>query len=912
MKIEELRQALIYHYQSEGHSLLCADGSFPYSDKDIELVCGSLVHVRNGTLQVVHLTVKEYIQSCSGTDSSALLIEVGNASSRLAIVCLSFLGFNCTQPITNFETSKIDIQQLCAKTPFIEYAVTFWMFHLVRCEGKDSLEVFKHFTRTFYSSSTFCWMEMYFALHPSNLPDLLLFLDEIRNLGSSLGEISLPLEDSSFSFMTGWCAAMEQVLKEYGSALVLQPFQIHYLNLAFAFSTGMLAEMYDKFGNVNAREKSSRFEINQHLRKPSKEVPPYGRLQGDIGGFEQGVGLFLYDSRREAYIWSPGCLSDTCEFVLFVQSATHGKQLRPVKCHVDPAADGTKRFYRKPAYSMSKDGTVLLILVYTFENQALTLVWQIEEYLDFSKGLHAPPWACLRFRFLSKHVKDFADLWVHTMCFAFRVDGGFCTPAGLLDSAFKTVSPTMADILQPLLVPRLDTVLYSGNGEFLFIYKRSVSPPVIEKLTWPHLEEVATFRPWDMARAALGSSPNPTLADLDVLFMYIIVIAVSPSGRYLVLQCIFHFGSDHAVLLDTVSGKVVEMGWELPGPSSFHNFSHDETEINIFVRSIGDSHMELIKYAGLPDHGFLKSQRVFFPAKTLSSSGNSWYVSNDHRLAVVATSSGVIQRIEFSHELELLDTPETIDHERDRFFGTRVFVSQDSDQFAHLHWKGNNVCLQVREAANVGSILRNLEFGKEKSSVSITMSPDLSILVIGRNVYNIGLLDDQITSEPVQISDIHLNSEVIVSSSNIFIAIISRSDCRYGEPIPVTAFRVFRLNVKGTSPVPIRSLLPGIARIISAEFHSSLPLMAIVYLLESGLSPFDDIDMSKLLKKDRHTRDWVVLTYFHVAIIDLNTENISHVQTLGNPTLQLFRRLESNKVDIFYRVESLTFWQSLV
>lgn len=885
--------------------MLCADGSFPYSDKDIELVCGSLVHIRNGTLQVVHLTVKEYIQSCSGTDSSALLIEVGNASSRLAIVCLSFLGFNCTQPITNFETSKIDIQQLCAKTPFIEYAVTFWMFHLVRCEGKDSLEVFKQFKRTFNSSSTFCWMEMYLALHPSNVPDLLLFLDEIGNLGSSLGEISLPLEDSSFSFMAGWCAAIKRVLKEYGSALVLQPFQIHHLNLASTFSTGMLAEMYDNFGNVNAREKSSRFEINQHLRKPSKEVPPYRRLQGDIGGFEKGVGLFLYDSRREVYIWSPDRLSDTCEFVLFVQSATHGKQLRPVKCHVDGEANDSK-LLREPAHSMSKDGTVLLIILYTSEGEALTLVWQIEEYLDFSKGLHAPPWACLRFRFSSKHVRNFGRLWFHPMCLAFRVDGGFCTPAGLLDSAFKTVSPTWADILQPLLNPRIDVVFYSGNGEFLFIHKNSVSPPVIEKLTWPHLEEVATFRLWDMARAALRSSPNPTLANSDDS-SYIDVIAVSPSGRYLALQCTVPPQPDYAVLLDTVSRKAVEMGWEPSGASSFH-FSNDETEINIFVPPHWNPPVKLIKYAGLPDHGFLKSEREFSLPLTLSSPINRWYVSNDHRLAIVATPSGVIQRIKFSHKLELLDTPKTIDHEMAGFVVIGVFVSQDGDQFAHLHEKGKNLCLQVREVANVGSILRNLEFGVEKPSsvLPITMSPDLSILVIGQKIYKIGLLDDQITSEPVQISDIPVDDDckVIVSSSNIFIACVPKKDF-LKLPIPVTAFRVFRLDVEGTSLVPMRSLLPGVAEIMSVEFHSSLPRMAIVYILESELSAFKAT--STLSKNDHQARNQVV-TYSQVAIIDLNTANIRHVQILGDPTLQLVRRLESNKVDIFHHVKSLTFW----
>ena len=75
---------------------------------------------------------------------------------------------------------------------------------------------------------------------------------------------------------------MEQVLQEYGQVLVLRPFEIHYFNIDFAFSKGKLAELYGQFGNVDAREKSSRFEIFDHRRRPAREVPPHRRLQCDV------------------------------------------------------------------------------------------------------------------------------------------------------------------------------------------------------------------------------------------------------------------------------------------------------------------------------------------------------------------------------------------------------------------------------------------------------------------------------------------------------------------------------------------------------------------------------------------------------------------------------------------------------
>ena len=100
LKIDELRQALESHYISEGQSLLSADGSFPYSDKDIELVCGSLVTVRNETLQVVHLTVKEYIKSPSGSETLRLLKKMKGASLQLTLACLNFIEQVCAEPIS--------------------------------------------------------------------------------------------------------------------------------------------------------------------------------------------------------------------------------------------------------------------------------------------------------------------------------------------------------------------------------------------------------------------------------------------------------------------------------------------------------------------------------------------------------------------------------------------------------------------------------------------------------------------------------------------------------------------------------------------------------------------------------------------------------------------------------------------
>jgi hypothetical protein len=881
--MEELRQALTLHYQSEDHSLLCEDGSFPYSDKDIELVCGSLVHVRNGTLQIVHLTVKEYVLSYSRPDSSHELIKAESASSQLAIVCLSFLESNCTQSVSHFDTSEIDLQQLRINAPFIDYAVTFWMFHLAGSEGQDNLKLSKQFCKTFNSSSTFCWIETYLALHPSHLPDLVMFLDATRKWAMTLTQNCLPHRDSSFSFMIDWCVAMEQVLQEYGRALVLRPSQIHHLNLGFAFSTGRLAEMYETFGNINAREESSRFQIHHHLRQPPKELPSSRRLQGNFGQVRESPNLFLYDSRRDIYILSPR-VEDSREIALFVQSATSGNQLRPVKCEIDLEAASTLRKMDVMAYDMSKDGKFLLIIVGFYEESplwhesCLTLIWQVEEDLDFSKGLYAGPWACLKF----KCVSDYFIRWQHRMCIAFRSDGVFCTPAGLIDSALKTVSPTSADILKILAKSYGDSVLYSGNGEYLFIVKHSVRPGMIEKFALQNLEKVAQF---ELATVVLRVGPDaPSGTILDIFDIR--VVTVSPSGRYLVFGVTL---DGYHILLDTISRKTAGMKWHTYDTDlvrSFPRFADDESEINILSAFPGRPMLEMVNYAGLPSNVFLKSRQVF-PHSYQFNSWDRWYISNDHKLAIVATISGVIQRMKLSDKVEFLDEPYMID---DNVYnpGHRVFLSQDGDRLAHLYFGEDKACLEVLEISNAGKTLRHLELGKIGSDTRpMTMSPDLSILAIGSKIYNLGFPDDQIASRSFEIVDFPVTqcSWCMMSFNNTFIiyfGIGKANNC------------AFRLDGKRTSWVHVQPSLPGDAVVSSAGFHPSLPLMAIIYKLKwEGHGRYD-----------RQTRN-----QSHVAIMDLNTESIRHVGDVGNSALPLVERLESNNINIFYRVMSLTFRQ---
>ena len=99
MKPNEVKKALSVLYEIEGDAPLLMDHTSSDSDKYIELICGSLVDVRKGTLQVVHLTVKEFLRANDESRDSVpaeLPIDTEKASLMLTYICLECIRSDCS------------------------------------------------------------------------------------------------------------------------------------------------------------------------------------------------------------------------------------------------------------------------------------------------------------------------------------------------------------------------------------------------------------------------------------------------------------------------------------------------------------------------------------------------------------------------------------------------------------------------------------------------------------------------------------------------------------------------------------------------------------------------------------------------------------------------------------------------
>ena len=885
MKINELRQALESHYLSEGHSLLSADGSFPYSDKDIELVCGSLVTVRNGTLQVVHLTVKQYMKSQSGPKALCLSAGTEGASLQLTLACLGFLKRECAEPIADLspkrrigaEELELDPSLLRSKKPFLEYACFSWLAHMIDCKRIDALEVSTSLYRTFDSPSTFGWIESCMVLQPFSGPRLLLGLEDARDwINDSQIDGTLAV-DSSLSFVSNWCATMEQVLEEYSEVIQMQTAEIYYLDLASAFAAHGLMDTYEKHGGLIRRQRCSHFPTDRIPRLARKKVPPRRQLHTKYGT----LGLYIYEPNRDIFIWSYEFLCPGQDF-LYAQSASSGRQLSPVNDpQIYPSVHGGIFFH---SYAISKDGSHLAVVYQNYWQFLLVSIWEIQLTLDFTRRTQASSWA--RIIYISTlYGLSIRSGWRHP-CVAFNQDGVCCTPNGLVRTASRGISFIPNSSLQRLLVEDTQhdlepqSAIYSENGKFLFIFSKTI----ITKYSVPSLD--VCFQQSLSQMKSQGSM-------------------ASPSGRYVALFA-HHQASDPAkpkystLLVDTESGNTVVLpdstGQVKMGKPFLLHFSVDESEVvACYLDDFAGSYHLCIRYYT----GFLNEVRLKASGSCVGDVGRitRLYVSSDHRTAYPVAGSGEVQRIKFGDEIEFLDAPDTANE----YLSRLNFLSRDGSRWASVYDCSDKTQINIHTVLNRDERPRCIEL-QRKSSLRdsrhsfVTMSMDLSILVLDGDIHMVG--DSRLGELPIVSHTLELPRELIfgesagetrplaclVDPSNSYVAYLKQNRCQGGGPTCSDILALFRINADETSSPPLQLLLREDMSDISSNFHPSLPLLIVGFRLISEAGALDHI-----LREQYRERIHAPIPY-HVVVIDMSTMSKCAVeidQSLGFDMIEM-------------------------
>ena len=850
MKVDELKHALSLHHEIEGDTLL-----FEYAEKDIELVCGSLVSVRQGTLQVAHLTVKEFLTATHGPQSSTysdLLIDPAKASLHLTLACLKCIEANCTKSIVGLDPGmarldiKLDVEAVIQRqrqAPLVEYASLTWMMHLIECEEDQMIGISKAFQNAFDSPSTFYWVEACMAFQPDSVLHLLAGLEDVIDHVSGLALDHWPKNEASSIFLADWCCALRNVFEEHGLTLSHRPWEVHFLDLRNFFSK--IGQLHKQFGDTSGRDTTLRINGYNSPRLCWPEAQAHTQLQQDMGGVSKDKSIFfIHDERRRLYFWGE-CFVVLGNVRLFVQDATTGQRLPPaVKLDGEVGREGSVS-----GYGLSPSGEYVVVVYSTksrnrwWKENRLIVVWQISEEIRFKRRMRSEPWARITF-------SDQCDTGIFptTMPEIVFTDGDYClTPSGEIHLATGSRRPLL-DHLSNRSVSNEWIILdssYSQNGKYLFISE---------------MKKIGIRSIWRAIRVALFTETSEHICswkDTSRRLTY-----VSPSGRFLVLSpsgdgTSKDRGDEFLYLYDVDTGGTVQLPFaeRMHYREAKYQFVKHEMELIVFIPSFFGGTMNVLVWSDLQSDPSLKSHGRFKADYRIEPS--QIHVNQNESSALMVSASRVIQRVDLRTQVGFPDAPDVND---DCPYDISQ-VSKDGGRWALFRFGPKKAQLQITDLSSAKGPIHMLDLElppcDESHPRMATLSPDLSVLVIDAQVFRFskGLLNLTAASITIQgLPELLVRYRAssgpphwsllrcLISPCNSYILFISQRDSFAKESAPCEIY-AFRLDHLSRSSTRLDLHLPKDLTYISADFHPSQNLMLLSYSLSST---FDFLEVPSL------------------------------------------------------------------
>ena len=383
LQLNEVGEALKLEYATAAgdsrftQNLLC-------SVRELELVCGSLVTVKNQSIQLIHLSTKEFLLTPS--DLSPLertlhgfLVRRADDSALLASVCVTYLSSHCIPAKNSGENSYGGLPKISA--PLLDYACFYWILHIIESRLEAVVQHESKLQPFLESRKSFYWIERCFNVQREIRSQLNMGLQSLidwLSYETSRITVSKSLK-KPFSLLHYWAESYLQLLADYGPVLEVRPYEIHSIDPERVFSPshhGILESLsrYSSYDRhiVLEDSRSSRIVAN---------IPAYRTLQRHTSRDDQYAFFFL-DKRRGAFLAIDKAAGNAPR--IFCQEASTGRRLSPV---VDTEFGDELDSLEAKGASLSPDGRFLAVL-YTWRNGSIdsalyTAIWLLQEILDF-------------------------------------------------------------------------------------------------------------------------------------------------------------------------------------------------------------------------------------------------------------------------------------------------------------------------------------------------------------------------------------------------------------------------------------------------------------------------------------------------------------------------------------------------
>ena len=819
LTMDELREALSCQYQGQGHTLL-SDGEFPYTEKDIENMCGSLISIRHGQIQTVHQSTKEYLVGLGEdrvlSQNLSILPTPVNTSLQLTLACLTYQEQLCKSSLVKIQIfpfdqhpKGFDIRMLQANNKLLEYSFFYWIYHVVGCPIDHRESVIAIILEHFSNFMTVSWVVVSMSLDPRGLWRLLIGVEEVEEwLQKDNSKVKM---SDAARHLQNWCSGTIKLLKAYGTLLLANPWTIWRLDLkAFLGPEQGFAASSNCFDQSNESEEglqSSKGQANQLLRtikNPTLDHNQWSLLKARLG-------FFVHDRNQNIFLSGEDSTSEEGE-CLFVQQAETGKRLSPATAGLATVLTDDELHYGNVITAKISAHGKYFAVAY---DQWLS-IWAIEPDLKFTRRLRDQGWAI---RLIAEKYHQERPHYMNAGMIAFAGDDKLFAPGGWYDlstkefHAFPVVNPSMTN-----QVAESWDICYSGDCRYLFC-EQSEPPKRVGRQA--------------IGLAGLGDSVTTTI-ELDNSGN----IKASNTGKYLLLY------DEDASKMRLFNVALMEMK-NFPrlqslshfGDCSFHFTDGDETlltflwepetrrevyaVLTVTVWDLGSGKPQLCSQGQI--HTVVATHPALIdnlPIISITARNLAWIVSCDR----------TVQTVKFSTEEISFPGYDPLVKESKALYSR---VSQDGRRLGISRIAGLKVHLEIIELLPSLQEALKLEgtIPKIRRGHPMCLSPKLDLLVLGKFVF---IIDTKVNELPPPIvCDIDLITPVrdwnwacTISNCGDFVAFDKPAYKHYSDSYdrqPGHSVN-FRIDRKERTATRLTETYPIRVQAASFDFHPLLSL----------------------------------------------------------------------------------------
>lgn len=455
LRLTEVGEALRLQYAAaidSGYTqhLLC-------STRELELVCGSLVTVKDGIIQLIHLSTKEFLidqkrASALRQDLHAFFVRTQDGSALLSGICVRYLSTCCIPGKLSRDDSSKGWQM--DDTKLLEYAYLNWILHLTESSSQTLVRQEPILQRFLASRNSLYWLEICFTIDRDIYRTLSTHLQavldwclrcEAEDSGSRSPQGLVPL-------LHYWAKSYLQLLDDYGPSLKDWPHEVHRIDPERVFdpSAFQILESLRQNGSYHRHHVLK----DSKLRRISTIVSTHRVLQKYTSAMED-YSYFFVDERRQVFFTLDKDVTGAPR--IYCQEIISGKRLTPL---IDTELGENNDGLKTQGATLSACGQYMGIVYSWSEYPGITVytaIWRLSEHFDFS-GAGRPQWA-QKIISLSTKAPDKASL-CSTNPIAFGGDGFVYCPHGRVDLRNGVQEPIFC---APNSCEPLD-VTFSGDG----------------------------------------------------------------------------------------------------------------------------------------------------------------------------------------------------------------------------------------------------------------------------------------------------------------------------------------------------------------------------------------------------------------------------------------------------------------